>query len=117
MRASGGSSRPLGADPMRVYTGSYEGSLTIAQDATIQGVVVGDVVVSGPATVDVHGLVTGDLFVEAGATVRVHGRVRGLVTNLGGELVVFGAIGAFAGTGRTEITAGALVARPGPSNH
>jgi hypothetical protein len=99
---------------MRIYTGTVEASLTLNEDALIEGVVIGDVVVSAPASLDLHGLVTGDLVVEAGASVRVHGRVRGLVTNLGGELDVFGAIGALIGTGSTHLAAGALVARAAP---
>jgi hypothetical protein len=99
---------------MRVYAGTLEGSLTLTEDVLIEGVVIGDVVVSAPANLDVQGLVTGDLILEAGASARVHGRVKGLVTNLGGDLAVFGAIGALSGTGPTCIAAGALVGRAAP---
>lgn len=97
---------------MRTYLGTIQGPVLINEDATIEGVVIGDVLIAAPAKVALKGLVTGDFIIEPCAAARVQGRVRGILTKLGGEVVVLG--GSVAGTGSTQVAFGALVTGRAP---
>lgn len=93
------------------FSGTTQGPLTITEDATIHGVVIGDVFVSKDTRLEVHGVVIGDLIVEEEGAAVVHGTVKGAVINRGGEVKIFGAVRLVTGTGNTWIAFGAVISK------
>jgi hypothetical protein len=77
---------------MRLLNGIYYG-LTLSENATLSGTVMGDVRVQAGVHCIVEGMVSGDVIVDAGASARIDGIVNGLIVNHGGSVAVRGIVG------------------------
>ena len=63
------------------------------KDVTVQGMVIGNVVVTRNCRVLLNGMISGDVDVETGGRLDLNGVVGGSVTNKGGKISVHGTIG------------------------
>lgn len=79
---------------MREETGKLDGDHRLGEDLDLRGTVVGTVTVPDGITFELDGMVTGDLIVETGGRTVVHGTVSGSVVNRGGNIVIYGMVGA-----------------------
>lgn len=79
---------------MRQESGKIDGDHTLVEDLALRGIVVGTLTVPAGITLELDGTVTGDLVVEAEARAEVRGTVRGAVENRGGDVAVYGTVGA-----------------------
>jgi hypothetical protein len=68
----------------------------IDSDLELHGMNAGHATVVLGVTLVLHGMVTGNLTVEADAMAVVRGTISGTVTNRGGDVTVFGTVGAIA---------------------
>jgi cytoskeletal protein CcmA (bactofilin family) len=96
---------------VRDFSGTTPGPVTVTEDATIDGVVIGDVFVTKDMHLELRGVVVGDLIIEEGGAAVVHGTVQGAVINQGGEVEIYGAVQSVRGTGNTRIAFGAVIAK------
>lgn len=79
---------------MRQETGKIDGDHILDEDLALCGMVVGTLTVPAGITLELDGTVTGDLVVEAEARAEVRGTVLGAVENRGGDVAVYGTVGA-----------------------
>jgi hypothetical protein len=88
-----------------------KGSLKIANELTLNGMVTDDVTVQAGGHLVVHGMCCRDLVLERGSRVELHGMVVGNVVNCGGVLAVYGMINGslFEEAGETLISPAAKV--------
>jgi len=69
-----------------------EGDVIIEEDTTLEGMIVGNVTVTGAAEFVLRGMVRGTVTVLENSVVYLHGTVNGDVINNGGSLEVYGMI-------------------------
>ncbi len=79
---------------MRIIGDKVQGPHTVEEDTTLHGMIDGDAIVPSVRTLIVHGMITGDLRAERDSVVEIHGMVVGSVINRGGQVKVFGMVGA-----------------------
>jgi len=97
---------------MRTITDTIGGDATIRDAVTLQGMVVGDVVVVAGGYLDLYGTCCRNLKIEKDGVVNLYGTVSGDVTNDGGRLDVHGVINGqlVEIAGHTRVQSGASVA-------
>ncbi|MGO4570113.1 hypothetical protein AB4Z52_35065 [Rhizobium sp. 2YAF20] len=71
-----------------------DGSITLDRDLRFYGLISGSLTVPKGRRIELHGTVNHDLIVEAGATALIYGSVGGTLINRGGDVSVWGTVGA-----------------------
>ena len=79
---------------MQTVLRTLEGPVTISSDMELLGVATGTVTVPSGVHLVMQGMIMGDLIVEQGGRATVNGTVTGVILDHGGEVQVFGVVGA-----------------------
>ena len=75
---------------MTVTAEKIAGPSILTRDATVRGMLIGDLMVPAGRRLELHGVIIGNLLIEAGGADVVHGTVNGTLVNRGGHVELFG---------------------------
>ena len=78
---------------MSDWSRAVAGPVILREDAVVDGLIDGDVMVLGGATLELGGAIVGDLMVEVGGRAVVRGSVGGAIRNRGGHVQLYGTAG------------------------
>lgn len=82
---------------MREIRGKVDEDVVINDESELTGMITGNVRVTTGGVLVLRGMCCRDVIVETGARLIVRGTVSGAVINRGGEVTIFGAVGAVEG--------------------
>ncbi|MDN4106116.1 hypothetical protein [Paenibacillus polymyxa] len=77
---------------MKEITGKLVGANEISEDTTLNGMLLGPVIVLNSSNFIISGMVVGSLHLKEGTKTSIRGTVNGDVFNQGGKLEVFGTV-------------------------
>jgi len=75
-----------------VIRNRIEKDMEINEDTTLNGIIIGSVIVNNGVRFYLHGMLNGNLVIKNGSKVYINGIVNGNVKNNGGYLEVYGII-------------------------
>lgn len=81
---------------MAPWNENADGPCRLEADIELWGLVFREVIVPDGITLVLHGVARTDVIVEKGGRAVIHGTVAGCLINLGGDVEIFGTVGALA---------------------